>query len=160
MTHLTRPIRPAPVLGTGPHLAPRLALMLSSAALALAVFAGPAAAGPCSDEIQKLSKTLSTPTKAENETTQGGAHGINPATDTTGTVNSGTQTSTQLPKTGGSVAMNAETQGRAASPEDVKRQNEGKPTAGETAQKLNEAMQLDRQGKEQECMDAVKRIKS
>jgi hypothetical protein len=118
-----------------------------------------AAAGPCADQIQKLSRELSTPTKPENQTTEGGAHGIG-RDDPTGSVNSGNQTSTQLPKTGGTVAMNAETLGRAASPEDVRRQNEGKPTAAETAQKLNEAVQLDRQGKEQECMDALKRVRS
>jgi hypothetical protein len=69
--------------------------------------------------------------------------------------------------------MNRETQGSAASPQDVQRQTQGQPTAAQQAQgraspsgdksaalaTLAEARALDQQGKEAECISALGRAK-
>lgn len=72
------------------------------------------------------------------------------------------------------AAMSRATQGAAASSEDVRRQTEGKPTAAQQAEgmrpadergrtaafsELDRARVLDRDGKEAECMDAVRSAK-
>ena len=69
------------------------------------------------------------------------------------------------------AAMNAATQGSAASPQDVQRQTSGQPTAAQQAQgasghdgqtassALEQARTLDKAGQEAQCMDAVRRAK-
>ncbi|HEY1364873.1 MAG TPA: hypothetical protein VGF60_21695 [Xanthobacteraceae bacterium] len=67
--------------------------------------------------------------------------------------------------------MRRETEGKATSPEDVRRQNAGQPTAGqpgattgsgnamEASNVLARARVLDRQGKEAECMQTIREAK-
>jgi hypothetical protein len=72
------------------------------------------------------------------------------------------------------ATMSGETQGKAASPEDVRRQTQGRPTAAEEAAgtrpagsvdkteasaALDRARGFDREGKEAECIDAVQQAK-
>ena len=71
--------------------------------------------------------------------------------------------------------MGQETQGKATSPEDVRRQTQGQPTVAQqgmagtagTSDKMDQADKaleraraLDRQGKEAECMDSVRQAKA
>jgi hypothetical protein len=70
--------------------------------------------------------------------------------------------------------MNQETQGKATSPEDVRRQTEGQPTVAqqgptgvaagvhkidELREALHRARALDAEGKESECMETVRHAK-
>jgi hypothetical protein len=69
------------------------------------------------------------------------------------------------------AAMGAATGGSAASPQDVQRQTAGQPTAAQSqgaatgsdksaaSAALDRARTLDQQGKEAECMDAVRQAK-
>lgn len=105
----------------------------------------PAAAGPCTAEIENLNKTLS-------------------AKDARSGPTSGSS--------GPTAAMGEETKGKAVSPEDVRRQAQGQPTAAETGRAaagtsaptdataaLERARMLDQQGKEAECMESVRQAK-
>ncbi len=123
----------------------------------LVVPLGPAQAGACTDEIQNLTKTMAT-TDAGSGPTSGASA---PRSGDTA----------QHPPTG---RMTQEVEGKAASPQDVRQQTAGQPTAAEQAQSgrpaaspdkaeasaaLNRARSLDRDGKEAECMDAVQQAK-
>jgi hypothetical protein len=70
--------------------------------------------------------------------------------------------------------MKQQTEGKAASPDDVRRQTAGQPTAGQqgttgaaaksappaqASSALDRARALDQQGKESECMEAVREAK-
>jgi hypothetical protein len=70
--------------------------------------------------------------------------------------------------------MRQQTEGKATSPEDVRRQIEGQPPAAqqgttgaatrtgsmsEASAKLDQARALDKQGKEAECMEALRQAK-
>ena len=120
----------------------------------------PAISGPCTMEIDGLTKTLA----AKDA-------GSGPTVGATGQANAPTGSSAQHPPT---AVMRQETQGKATSPEDVRRQTQGEPPAAQqgmagTAGKsermdqvdkaLEQARALDRQGKEAECMDTVRRAK-
>jgi hypothetical protein len=134
-------------------------VMLSTIAL-LSSSADAVQAGPCTAEIDALAKTLAT-TDAGSGPTVGAAV---PRPQTT------TPETAQHPPT---AAMGQETQGKATSPEDVRRQNQGKPPAAQQAERkagtpdrmaeadnaLQHARALDRQGKEAECMDSVRHAK-
>jgi hypothetical protein len=127
----------------------------------LAVPMSTAAAGPCTTEIENVTKLLSARDAGAGPTTgAGGAAGQQPA-----------DPRAQHPPT---AIIGRETQGRAASPQDVQSQSRGGPTAAEQAQgarrpgaealasaqsALEEARNLDRAGKEAECMDAIARAK-
>jgi hypothetical protein len=115
---------------------------------------GPALAGPCTTEIDSLTKTLSASDAGSGPTAPGGASG---------------RAGGEHPPT---AAMGKETQSRAASPEDVRRQTMGQPTVAETGRsaaapeamyKANEelarAREFDRQGKEAECMSSVRQAR-
>ena len=119
-----------------------------------------AISGPCTVEIDGLTKTLASKDAGSGPT--GGA---------TGQANAPTGSSAQHPPT---AVMGQETQGKATSPEDVRRQTQGQPTAAQQGttgtagrsdkmdqadRALEHARALDRQGKEAECMDSVREAK-
>lgn len=171
--------------------------ILASVAL-FALGVGSATSGPCTTEIDGLAKTLAAKDAGSGPTP--GASGRTP---------SAANPSSQHPPT---AAMSQATQGQATSPEDVRRQTAGQPTAAQqgttgtaaqhpptavmseatqgqtvpatTAQHpptaamteaapgpagpgntseasiaLGRARELDQQGKEAECMDAVREAK-
>ena len=117
-----------------------------------------AAAGPCGSEIDSLTKTLAAKDAGTGPTAGPAAGGTPSAASPSG----------QHPPTS---IMRQQTEGRATSSEDVRRQTEGKPTAGQqpttgAAPKtespsqagiaLDRARTLDKQGKEAECMEAIR----
>jgi hypothetical protein len=119
-----------------------------------------ATSAPCGNEIDSLSKILAAK-DAGSGPTAGAASGTPSAASP----------SAQHPPTS---IMRQQTEGRATSPEDVRRQTEGQPpaaqqgTSGATARTdspsqassaLDRARVFDRQGKEAECMEAVRAAK-
>jgi hypothetical protein len=144
----------------------QLFFIAASAGLLLAIES--ASAGPCAQQINEVEKMLAskdagmgpvapgteaTPPKAEIEVPKAG----------------------EAPKTEATPAMSEALKGRAASPEDVLRQNQGQPTASEAAQagqvaptpQLSEAMnslqrarEFDKAGNEAECMAAIQQAKA
>jgi len=135
--------------------------VLASVAL-FAFGAGSAAAGPCTMEIDNLAKTIA----AKDA-------GAGPTSGVAGGAQSTVRPSGQQQQHPPTALAGKETEGKAASPEDVRRQTAGQPTAseqgrsgaatggdpGELSRKLEEARALDRQGKEAECMHAVSAAK-
>jgi hypothetical protein len=129
----------------------------------IALFAlgvGSATSGPCTVEIDGLAKTL-----AAKDAGSGPTAGPSGATQPAGSP------SGQHPP---SAIMGQESQGKATSPEDVRRQTAGQPTTTqqgttgaatgrgdtiEASSALERARMLDRQGKEAECMTAVREAK-
>jgi hypothetical protein len=147
------------------------ALLLASAAL-IATSAGIAVAGPCSDQIAELSRVTSggaaaTTTGAISASTPTGGNvtGAGPTGTKPGEASeagTGKQTADQR---SGTKEMSAVAGQIATSPEDVRRQQEGRPTASQAADqasermpmakaKLEQARLLDEQGKP-ECMSLV-----
>jgi hypothetical protein len=134
-------------------------VMLASIVL-LSSAASAAQAGPCTAEIDAVAKMLAT-TDAGSGPTMGRAA---PRAQTP---------TTQPGQHPPAAVMGQETEGKATSPEDVRRQNQGKPTAGQqtehrtgTADRmadadnaLQHARAFDREGKEAECMDSVRHAK-
>ncbi|HET6161328.1 MAG TPA: hypothetical protein VFE34_23500 [Dongiaceae bacterium] len=136
-------------------------LVLSTAAgLVLTVTA--ASAGTCTTEIGTLQKQLSSSDAGMGPTAAG-------APGSTGTI---VETGKLHPPTG---AMNKETEGKAASSEDVLSQNQGAPTDSEASaagqfgtpagtaqalQSLERARQFDQSGDETACMNEVSKAKS
>jgi len=131
--------------------------VLASVAL-FAFGAGSAIAGPCTMEIDNLTKTIA----AKDA-------GSGPTSGPAGAAQSTARPSDQQQHPPGAI-MGKETEGKATSPEDVRRQTAGQPTttqqgttgagAGpgntiEASRKLELARSLDQQGKEAECMAAV-----
>ena len=129
------------------------ALLAASALAGLVMAAGTASASPCSTEIDSLQKQLSS-TDA----------GMGP----TGTVQEAGKTGNLHPPT---AAMNQATNGKAASSEDVAKQNQGEPTDSQSAQtgksdatttpmsaedSLKRARQFDQAGDQTACMNEVK----
>jgi hypothetical protein len=117
-------------------------------------------AGPCGMEIDNLTKTL-----AAKDAGSGPTVGASGGSQTTATP------SGQHPPTS---VMRQETEGKATSPEDVRRQTTGQPpaaqqgaagagaTAGSQMQgssALERARMLDQLGKEAECMEAMREAK-
>jgi hypothetical protein len=118
--------------------------------------AGAANSGPCTSEIDAFAKTL-----AAKDAGSGPTPGASAATPPVA------QPSGQHPP---SAIMGQQTEGKAASPEDVRRQTAAQPPAaqqgatadtGTTAasEKLSQARALDQQGKEAECMEAMRQAK-
>jgi hypothetical protein len=131
--------------------------VLASVAL-FALGVGSATAGPCTMEIDSLTKTIT----AKDA-------GSGPTSGAAGAPQSTARPSDQQQHPPGAI-MGKETEGKAASPEDVRRQTTGQPTttqqgttgaaAGsgntiEASRKLEMARSLDQQGKEAEGMAAV-----
>jgi hypothetical protein len=119
----------------------------------------PANAGPCTDAINSLSKVL-----ASRDAGSGPTVGASPSHSST-TTQPQAGTTQQHPPT---AIIGKETEGRAASPEDVQRQTAGQPTAAEqptgtrqqtASEALNRARMLDQKGNETECMAAVQQAK-
>ena len=123
------------------------------ASMAIFAFAAPARAGLCTTEIDTVAKTL-----AVKDAGSG-------ATGVAGGMTSAPVSGTQHPPTS---IMKQQTDSKATSPEDVRRQTAGQPTAaqqGGAATKsdapmqagsaLNRARMFDQQGKEADCMTAV-----
>ena len=129
----------------------------SSVLLLLTV--APVNAGPCTDAINSLSKVL-----ASRDAGSGPTAGAALSQSNTGQSQGGT--TQQHPPT---AIISKETEGRAASPQDVQRQTAGQPTAAEkptsgatqqtAAEALNRARMFDQQGNETECMAAVQQAK-
>jgi hypothetical protein len=127
----------------------------------MAVSISSAAAGPCTTEIENVTKLMAARDAGAGPTTgAGGAAGQQPA-----------DRRAQHPPT---EIIGRQTQGGATSPEDAQSQTRGGPTAAEQAQgarrpaaeviasaqtALEEARNHDRAGKEAECMDAIARAK-
>jgi hypothetical protein len=128
----------------------------------LAVPMSSATAGPCTTEIENVTKLMAARDAGAGPTTgAGGAADQQPA-----------ERRAEHPPT---ETMSRQLQGGAASPQDVQSQTRGGPTAAEQAQgarqpaaaeaiasaqtALEEARNHDRAGKEAECMDAVARAK-
>lgn len=124
---------------------------------------GQAQAGACTGEIENLAKTIAA-TDAGSGPTSGAVGPASGAAAPSGDT-------AQHPPTG---RMSQEVQGRATSPQDVRQQTEGKPTAADQAQgaraatsaekaeaatALNRARLLDSSGKEAECMEAIQQAK-
>jgi hypothetical protein len=116
-----------------------------------------AISGPCTTGINDLEKTLA-------------AHdaGSGPTSGATSRAQAPASPSGQHPPT---AVINQETQGKATSPDDARRQTEGAPTAAqqgnagtaaavdkvdEARKALQRARSLDAQGKEAECMQSVR----
>jgi hypothetical protein len=133
-------------------------LMLASLALLLWIPSS-ANAGPCTTEIEMVTKSLSAADAGSGPT-------LSPGT-----------TRTQAPSSSGqhppTETMRRETEGKATSDQDVRRQTQGQPTAAEQGRRgaatndkmaevdnaLQHARALDSQGKESECMDSVRNAK-
>jgi hypothetical protein len=118
----------------------------------------PANAGPCTDAINSLSKVLASRDAGSGPTVGASSHGSTTAQPQAGMTQ-------QHPPT---AIIGKETEGRAASPEDVQRQTAGQPTAAEqptgttqqtASEALNRARMLDQKGNETECMAAVQQAK-
>ena len=132
-------------------------LLLASSAL-LAFGLSPSWAGPCTDQIAEIQKTMSS-MDAGSGPTMGARPGQNPTTtsSTTATADgsggpasaaagsaatvpnvSGNPAQTpragEAPKTDATVAMNTASQGRATSAQDVRSQQQGQPTSAQIAQ--------------------------
>lgn len=176
----------------------KMQLLLAAAGTTLLLAAAPATAGPCSDQISSLEKLLSSkdagqgPTTGAQATTtsqassgqsSSAASGQLASADLSGDQGGSTPKAGQVPDTAGTPLMNQAAQGKATSPQDVLKQNEGQPTAGDTAQAqsqgqstgtqtssvssspmeasnlLKQAKDLDQAGKESECMAMVEKAK-
>lgn len=90
--------------------------ILAGAAL-FAFGVGPATSGPCTTEIDALAKSFAAMDA-----------GTGPTAGASGRTQSGTGSGSQHPPT---AAMSQATQGQATSPEDVRRQTAGQPTAAQ-----------------------------
>jgi hypothetical protein len=129
----------------------------SSVLLLLSI--APANAGPCTDAINSLSKVVASRDAGSGPT-------VGAASSQSTTAQSQAGSTQQHPPT---AIIGKETEGRAASPQDVQRQTAGQPTAAErpqqpaagatAAEALNRARMLDQQGNETECMAAVQQAK-
>jgi hypothetical protein len=125
----------------------------------------PAISGPCTAEIDALTKMLAAKDAGSGPTVGAAGQAGTPAGA------SAQQPSAQHPPT---AVMGQETQGKATSPEDVRRQIQGQPTTAQQGmagtaggsdrinqanKALERARALDGQGKEAECTDTVRQAK-
>jgi hypothetical protein len=154
----------------------KMQLLLAAAGAATLLAVAPASAGPCSDQISSLEKALSATDAGQGPTSGAtGSEGSQASADQTGT----TPKAGQVPGTEATPLMNQAAAGKATSPQDVQKQNEGQPTAGDTAQSasegqstsvarsspmeasnlLKQAKDLDKAGKESECMAIIDKAK-
>ena len=122
---------------------------------ALAGLSGAAYAGPCTERITTLEKSLSTADAGSGPTTAAPETGIAP--------NPGVPRAGETPGTGGTAGMNATVGDKAASPADVRSQTAGGGTAAQggasSAQQLSNAMTraktADRSGDAAACNRAL-----
>jgi hypothetical protein len=135
----------------------RTFILATTALFALGVTS--ATSGPCTVEIDSLAKTLTAKDAGSGPTSGAGG------------TQSAASPSDQHPP---AAIMSQEAQDKATSPEDVRRQTAGQPPAAqqgttgaatepsnllEASSTLNRARALDQQGKEAECMEAVRAAK-
>jgi len=131
-----------------------LSLKVITGAIFLASVIGEAEAGQCTQEIANYEKQLSS--------SDAGMGPTDPSASTTAT--------TETPAT---ATMNEAAEGKATSAQDVQQQNQGEPTAADAAQAqsalpaagpaqgtLDQARQLDKAGKEAECMTVMESLKA
>src|SRR6188508_181856 len=152
-----------------------ITLLLGAGALA-ALSAGTAMAGPCTSEIDNVTKLLASKDAGAGPTAGGASAttGQHPPSATMGAADPSTAASSAAAQSGQpqhppTAAMTQAMQGGAASPQDVQSQSRGGPTAAQQAQgmqrpasdnlaavqaALSEARGFDQSGKEAECMDA------
>src|SRR6266487_3900855 len=155
--------------------------LLFGAGVLITLPAGAAIAGPCTSEIDSLTKLMAARDAGAGPTAgaAGTTSGQHPPTAAMGAADPSTAASStaaqsaraQHPPT---AAMNQATQGGAASPQDVQSQNRGGPTAVQQAEgarrpasdqlasaeaTLEQARSYDRAGQEAQCMDAIARAK-
>jgi hypothetical protein len=157
-----------------------ITMLLGACALA-ALSAGTAGAGPCTAEIDNVTKLLASKDAGAGPTAGGASTttGQHPPSATMGAADPSTAASSAAaqsaqPQHPPTTAMGQATQGGAVSPQDVQSQSRGGPTAAQQAQgarnrasdnlasiqaALSEARGLDQGGKESECMDAITRAK-
>ena len=123
-----------------------------------------AEAGQCTQEIESYQKELSK--------SDAGMGPAKPATSATASAN--TASESEASETPATAAMNEAVEGKAASPEDVLKQNQGNPTAADAAQaaaiapaagpeaelSLAKARELDAAGMEAECMGIMETLKA
>lgn len=120
-------------------MATRSTLVFGLTGLCLSLGSGPAAAGPCSDQIAELGRTLSQNSSLGPATT-GTLSGSNPGSAPTGAPQPGapstvgTSADNRVGGSAGTKEANAVVGNLVAtSPQDVRRQQEGLPTAAATA---------------------------
>jgi hypothetical protein len=104
-------------------------LLASSAVLAIAV--SPVWAGPCTEQIAEIQKSLSSMDAGSGPTMRAGAPQGPATTATTAPARAGTAAA---PGTEAGAAMSAVTEGRATSAQDVRAQQQGQPTSSQVAQ--------------------------
>jgi|SwirhisoilCB2_FD_contig_31_8961031_length_639_multi_6_in_0_out_0_1 hypothetical protein len=166
----------------------KMQLLLAAAGTALLLAAAPVMAGTCTDQISSLEKILSSKDAGQGPTNGSQASGQNSSASSSEQLASADQSAAeggstpkagQVPDTAGTPLMNQAAQGKATSPQDVLKQNEGQPTVGDTAQAqslgqstqvagsspmeasnlLKQAKDLDKAGKENECMAIIQKAK-
>jgi hypothetical protein len=143
----------------------KTAIYVVGACALFALQGSPAQAGACTGEIGNLTKMMSA-SDAGSGPTSGAPQ--------PGAIAGAASPSARPPQQPPTELMGREAQGRAAAPEDVRRQTEGRPTTAEQAQSgrstgstdkaaasaaLDRARAFDRDGKEAECMDAIQQAK-
>lgn len=139
----------------------KASLCVVGACTLFALHVGPAEAGACAGEIGNLTKLM---------TSRDAGSGPTSGASAAGSVQSNIGTAQHPP----TAIVGQEAQGKATSPEDVRRQTEGRPTTSQEAQSgqptvqadkagasaaLDRARHFDRDGKEAECMGAVQQAK-
>jgi len=144
----------------------KLTLIALGAGAGCLLMASAAVAGPCSAEIDQLSKQLATTDAGMGPT---GTNGAAAGTMTANPVSpSGTPQAPTTPATG---AMNDASRNKATSPQDVQSQNSGQGTAADQAattaggnqtvsDSLARARTLAQSGDEAACLDEVNRARS
>ncbi len=111
---------------------------LLAAGLCFALAPGVALAGPCSDQIAELSKTLSQNPSLGGSPTTGALTGSNPGSAPTNApavdpTTKGTSADNRMGGTGATKELNSVSSQVATSSQDIRRQQEGLPTAAATA---------------------------
>ena len=148
--------------------------LASTALLALAIV--PAAAGPCTEQITSLSKTMSTRDAGAGPTAGASASVTAPPASATGTPATTTgQASSQPGQHPPTAVMGKATEGQATSAEDARRQTQGQPTAADQAAgatasgsnkvalasaALDRARAADARGQEAQCMQSIEEARS
>jgi hypothetical protein len=113
--------------------------LVTLAGLSLLASVSAAQAGPCTDQITELRKTLASTDAGAGPTMKGtpaepSATGATaPAGADVAATPSQTPKAGELPGTEATAAMSTATQGRATSPQDVRAQTQGQPTSSQVA---------------------------
>src|ERR671930_470182 len=152
-----------------------ISLLLAASALVVLPL-GTATAGPCTTEIENVTKLVASRDAGAGPTAgpAGTTTGQHPPTSAMGAADSSTAASAAAaesakPQHPPTAAMNEATQGGAASPQDVRSQTRGGPTAAQQAEgaqrpaadrlasaqsALEEARHFDASGQASQCMEA------